>query len=351
VAFILSLVFSVGILGAQMVAFGKIINSMMPEIDYTLAVIIGGSIVILYSTAGGLLAVVHTDLYQFIILMAGFLFTVIMMLPEFFANSTEIFASLPENFLQIDGGKGTVFLLSTFLAFLFGETFAPGYATRFCVGKNAKEITKGIFRAGAFLLLTFPVILFFISVYAKYSFPDIDPEAALPQTILKMHSPVVSGLIIAALMSAVMSSADSILNSTTAIFTKDLYEQYLAKSGVAPKKGLRIARISSIILGLLGISLALVLPNIIDLLLITYSFWAPCIILPVIVGVFYKVKNESINKRIFITMVITIVSTIIYMIMFADTTLQPTVFGVIVSVVVYFITSFFIKTVSLKGMD
>lgn len=41
VAFILSLVFSVGVLGAQMVAFGKIVTSMIPEANYLLAVIIG----------------------------------------------------------------------------------------------------------------------------------------------------------------------------------------------------------------------------------------------------------------------------------------------------------------------
>lgn len=343
VAFILSLIFSVGVLGAQLVAFGKIINSMMPEISYTYAVIIGGIIVITYSTAGGLLAVIYTDVYQFIILIGGFIFTVIMILPDMAAHSTEILNELPKTFFQIDGGKGWLFLISTFLAFLLGETFAPGYATRFCVGKNIKELKKGIFRAGLLLLLIFPVVIFFISTYAKYSFPEIDPGHALPQTILKLHNPYVSGIIIAALMSAVMSSADSILNSTTAIFTKDLYEQYLVKKVNDPKRGLKIARYSSVVLGIIGISLALILPDIIDLLLLTYSLWAPSVILPVIVGAMFKKKSHELNKIIFITMTSSISLTIIYMIFFNTEFLQPSVFGVFCSLIIFVISKMIIK--------
>ena len=343
VAFLLSLVFSVGVLGAQMVAFGKIINSMMPEIPYEAAVIVGGSIVIFYSTAGGLLAVIYTDVYQFIILMAGFIFTAILVAPDIFAHSSQIMAEVPETFFQIDGGKGYVFLISTFLAFLLGETFAPGYATRFCVGKNIEEVKKGIFRAGVFLLLTFPILLFFISLYAKFNFPNIDPEQALPQVVLKLHNPIVGGVIIAALMSAVMSSADSILNSTTAIFTKDLYEQYFVKKDVNPKRGLKIARTSSVILGIGGIILALIVPDIIDLLLLTYSLWAPTVILPILIGVFSKRKDDILNRDVFFVMVGSITLTVIYMLFFNNETLQPSVFGVFCSLVLFTLAQLFGK--------
>jgi hypothetical protein len=52
-------------------------------------------------------------------------------------------------------GKGWLFLITTFLAFLLGETFAPGYATRYCVGKNIKETRIGIAGVGVFLAFTF----------------------------------------------------------------------------------------------------------------------------------------------------------------------------------------------------
>ncbi|MBN1350988.1 sodium:solute symporter family protein [candidate division KSB1 bacterium] len=334
-AFLLSLLFSVGVLGAQMVAFGKIITSMIPQMPYVWAVFIGGGLVILYSTAGGLLAVIHTDVYQFIILIAGFAITLMLCAPELIVQMDKIATKVPEEFFQIEGGKGWLFLISTFIAFLLGETFSPGYATRYCVAKNIKETRKGIVGAGVFLAFTFPIILFFIALYARFHFPDIEPEMALPKTILKLNNPFVGGLIIAALMSAVMSSADSILNSSTAIFVKDLYEEYLAKTNPDTKKGLLIARMSSISLGLMGILLAVLMPNVIDLLLLTYNLWAPGIILPVIYGVFSKRASQTTNNIIFITMLTSTLFTILYMNTGYQKIIQPSVFGVVVSGLIF----------------
>ena len=336
-AFILSLLFSVGVLGAQMVAFGKIITTMIPEVPYYLAVIIGGGIVIIYCTVGGLLAVIHTDVYQFIILMIGFVLTLTLCIPDLITNSTEIRQVVPPEFFSIIGDKGWLFLITTFIAFLLGESFSPGYATRYCVGKNTRETRIGVMGAGGFLTITFPVILFFISLYARFHFPDIDSEQALPRTILKLHNPFIGGLIIASLMCAVMSSADSILNSATAIFYKDLYEEYLSRYIQTKQKGLTIVRLSSIALGVIGILLALVLPNIIDLLLLTYNLWAPGIILPVIFGVFSKKQSKGINNIIFTTMLVSTIATIAYMNTQYKEIAQPSVFGVAVSCVVFFV--------------
>jgi SSS family solute:Na+ symporter len=343
--FILSLLFSIGILGAQMVAFGKIITSFAPDLPYYWAVIIGGGMVILYSTAGGLLAVINTDVYQFIILMIGFIYTLILCLPDISNGLSNASANIPETFFQIDGGKGWLFLISTFLAFFLGETFAPGYATRYCVGKNISETRKGIVGAGIFLALTFPVILLGIAYFARINFIDIDPEKALPLTILKLNNPVLGGLIIAALISAVMSSADSILNSSTAIFTKDFLDQYFTGRLKNPKKDLFLARSSSLFIGVLGIILALLLPDIIDLLLITYSLWAPNVIVPVVVGIFRKERSHELNNLILTTMIISSISTLYFMYSSISETIQPGILGLIISIITYYTGSFIIKYV------
>jgi len=340
-AFILSLFFSVGVLGAQIVAFGKIISTMIPQLSYFWAVMIGGGIVIIYSTAGGLLAVIHTDVYQFLILIAGFTITLILCVPDLAESTHRVSSVIPDDFFKLDGGKGWLFLVTTFIAFLLGETFAPGYATRYCVARSVKDTKRGIVGAGAFLALTFPVIIFFIGLYARLNFPGIDSEMALPKTILRLNNPYVGGLIIAALMSAVMSSADSILNSSTAIVVKDLYEHYLVKSVSRPLNSLLLSRISSVVIGSLGILLALVLPNVIDLLLMTYNLWGPGIILPVIIGVFSKRKSPTLNRQIFITMLISTLATIIYMNTDYAETIQSSVFGIGVSCITFSVLQMF----------
>jgi SSS family solute:Na+ symporter len=155
---------------------------------------------------------------------------------------------------------------------------------------------------------------------------------------------VISGIIIAALMSAVMSSADSILNSSTAIFVKDLYEHYYLKKREGKiESGLKIARYFSVFIGITGVLLALVLPNVIDLLLLTYTMWAPGIILPVIVGIFSKRKSPKLNLLMFFTILISVTTTMIFKGLEEKFFEQPAVLGVIASVLIYGIGSQIIR--------
>ncbi len=478
---ILSLLFSVFIVAAQMAAFGTVLAAIIPAFADTAnvlrwAIFIGGSMVVIYSTAGGLLAVIHTDFFQFIVLMLGFVITLGFCIPdisksydeetktyvptrfgsidvehpeslieeirqesdpltnyieqnfsdagldlsnietslqkddndavrkivdvfnsildddnfykqarlskiEFSDQTRELLQKNPESgselhrlnlsimqdafseqitknrritpdFFKLEGGKGWLFLITTFLAFLLGETFAPGYATRYCVGKDVRHTRIGIAGVGFFLALTFPVVLFFIALYARIHYPDIDPQQALPMVVQQLNNPVIAGMIIGALFMAVMSSADSALNSSTAIFVKDLFEHQLGWEDKGDGKMLRLARICTAGLGVAAMIIAILWSDIIGLLLFTYHVWAPAIILPVVVGATYKKKSKALNVSIFYTMLTATVVTMLYrFIIFLNKKFEigflsedayslmdqfdPAVFGVFVSIIAF----------------
>ncbi len=463
-AMVLSLLFSVFILAAQMAAFGSVLSAILPEgmgngTLLKLAIIIGGSMVIIYSTAGGLLAVIHTDMYQFVILMVGFLVTLMFCVPDIvgsyhFATGTfvpirfgqidlkdpealakaiahaddplssylrqkaspdqmkvlqapiakpvdstrlkatlvkmlnasltdpELYAEerfaqvslsnqsraslaekerdkrslrrlnlsllqdtypnaitknrkIPDRFFSVMGGKGWVFMITTFFAFLLGEMFAPGYATRFCVGKNIRETRLGVAGAGLFLTFTFPIVLFFIALYARIHFPDIQPQQALPMVVRELNNPLVGGLIMGALLMAVMSSADSALNSSTAIFVKDLFEHQMGWRDDGNGRMLKLARFCSMGIGAIAIAVAVIWPDIIGLLLFTYHLWAPAIIVPVCVGVLLTGRSRWLNRAVLVTMLVATGATFLYrgLLLFKDKLgwelLPPGVYGVI----------------------
>jgi Na+/proline symporter len=481
VMLILSLLFSVFIVAAQMAAFGTVLATILPEFAdasriLMWAIIIGGTIVVIYSTAGGLLAVINTDVYQFIILMIGFIVTLAFCIPDISGSynsdthkfvpirfgmvdlqdvkslagklqagedevsrylkdrlspstrkrlaqfnlkkapssrlhremledlnsivtgdksifdphvflktkltpqTEELIAQNPEGrdlsrlnlsliqdaypgefsrnrkipgwFFLPQGNKGWLFLVTTFLAFLLGETFAPGYATRYCVGKNIKETRVGIAGVGFFLALTFPVILFFIALYARIQYPGIEPQQALPMVVQQLHSPWIGGMIIGALMMAVMSSADSALNSSTAIFVKDLFEHQFGWKDRGDGRMLKLARICTVALGFAAILIAVIWPDIISLLLFTYHVWAPAVILPVCIGALSKKRSSVLTRNIFITMICATGLTLSYRgILFLDArglwsplsesgfalleSVDPSVFGVLASCVIF----------------
>ncbi len=357
VMLLLSLLFSVFVVAAQIAAFGTVLSAVIGDSVetqqlLTWAILAGGTMVVIYSTAGGLLAVIHTDVYQFIILILGFTVTLAACAPDLLQSWNSVTGAVPLEFFSPEGGKGWVFLITTFLAFLLGETFAPGYATRYCVGKDIKETKRGIAGVGFFLALVFPAILFFIALYARVHFPGIEPQQALPLVVRHLNNPLIAGLMIGALLMAVMSSADSALNSATAIFVKDLFEHQLGWSDTGDGRILRLARACTLVLGAASIIIAVMWPDIISLLLFTYHVWAPAVILPICVGVFSKRRSKTQTRNIFVTMIAATGLTALYRILpylqtrfdwdilsgglhQAMTTLDPSVFGVAASVAVY----------------
>jgi SSS family solute:Na+ symporter len=205
---------------------------------------------------------------------------------------------------------------------------------------------------GFFLAFTFPVVLFFIALYARLHFPDIDPQQALPMVVRQLNNPVIGGFIIGALLMAVMSSADSALNSATTIFVKDLFEHQLGMKDTADFRILRMARICTVVLGMAAILVAVLWSDIIGLLLFTYHIWAPAVILPVVVGAFSKRRSPLMTRTIFITMITATCGTLAYklvlfgknrldVILFSDSVyrfmeeLDPSVFGVALSILAF----------------
>ncbi|MCA1808494.1 MAG: hypothetical protein LC725_03405, partial [Lentisphaerae bacterium] len=264
--------------------------------------------------------------------------------------------TIPRNFFIPHGGKGWIFLITTFMAFLLGEAFAPGYATRYCVGKNVRETRWGIAGVGVFLALVFPAVLLFIALYARIHFPDVDPQQVLPLVVRQLNNPIIGGLIIGALLMAVMSSADSALNSATAIFVKDLFEHQLGWQDTGDGRLLKLARICSAGMGAAAILVAVLWSDIIGLLLFTYHVWAPAIIVPVCVGVFSRRRSHRQTVIILATMIIATVGTMLYRLplMFYNNfsieitsprtrgfieTFDPAVFGVLVSLAAFILLS------------
>jgi len=339
VALVLSLGFSVLVVAAQMAAIGHVGAAILPELadsrtTLTLAVVLGGLLVVLYSTVGGLRAVILTDVFQFLVLFAGFSLTAWFVYGEVGDDWSAVRTSLPERFLSVTGEHGWVYLVSLFLTFLLGETFGPAYVTRYCSGRDTRNIQIGIAGVGAFLTLTFPVVVFFIATYARVALPDIPPDQALARVVWSLNHPVVAGLIIAALLSAVMSSGDSALNSATAIFIKDIFE-HRAERATSERRTLRWARVCTALLGVGSIVVATAWTRVLDLLLFTYQIWAPGVIVPIVVGSVSRSRSPALNRSVLASMVAGPVATLLYRWTAWAEQVEPAVFGVGVSLVAF----------------
>ena len=159
------------------------------------------------------------------------------------------------------------------------------YTRLFCA-RNEKTAQRATFLSALlFVPLAFTITL--IGMSAKVLYPHISPEQAFPQVVSSILSPVLGGLILAALVAALMSSADTCLLSQSVILIEDILKRF--HPSLSEEKTVLLTRLSIIVLGSIALSLATALKGVISSLLFAYTIFTCGLVVPVIAG-FYRGK-------------------------------------------------------------
>ena len=167
-----------------------------------------------------------------------------------------------------------------------GLTYTVGpdmYSRLFCA-RDGKVARTSVLWA-ALLIIPFALGITVIGMGASALFPEISPEQALPTVIKEVLPPFMGGIVLAALLCAVMSSADTTLLSASTIFTVDIIAKLRPSLGQG--KILSTSRLGIVALGLVSLLLAWHLGGVIKSLLFAFTVYTSGLILPVIAG-FYK---------------------------------------------------------------
>ena len=265
----------VGIIAGQIVAAGKLFSVL----GLNSGMIIFAAVFITYSTLGGQFSVIRTDAFQAAIIFAG-IFVALGLILSQVGGYTELRAALPSSYFSfpLSSEFGWKDFLSIFI--LVGGTYiiGPDIYTRIFSAKDEKTAQRSIFwSALIFIPLAFAIAL--IGMGAKALYPEISPEQALPRVIGGVP---LSGLVLAALIAALMSSADTCLLTQSVIVTEDIL-----KLSLDGRKTILVTRLSMLILGFLALALAIALNDVIKTLLFAYTVFTCGLLVPVIVG-FYK---------------------------------------------------------------
>ncbi len=322
-ATILLLLYMIGYIGIGFLTLGKAVIPMLPEaftvLGMTLPITLMGAIIVIavitgiYITFGGQTAVIFTDLLQgFILLFAGLLlfFFGITYLGGFdmFWNLLPTEWKLPMadfnqpanfNFVGIfwqDAIAGSI-------GFLFMN---QGLIMRFMACKNVNEGRKA---AAVNILFVLPISAIvvgnagWIGKAISVVSPDIVSPSVSPDQIFVVvaniiASPGMFGFIMAALTAALMSTVDTLINATAAIFINDVYrpvQQFVKRNVMTDsdrdKKELRAARYASIGVTALGVLAVLAFknfPTVYEAHGYFHSTLTPPLVVGIFLGVFWK---------------------------------------------------------------
>ena len=322
-ATILLLFYMIGYIGIGFLTLGKAVIPMLPEsfqifgsiVDITLmrAIIVIAIITGIYITFGGQTAVIFTDLLQgFILLFAGFLLFILGI--TYVGGGQEFWDLLPLtwklpladfnepssfNFVGIfwqDAVAGSV-------GFLFMN---QGLLMRFMACKSVNEGRKAA-TINILFVLPLSAIVVGNAGWLGKAMSVMDPGIVSPNTSPDeifvvvasiVTSPGIFGFIMAALTAALMSTVDTLINATAAIFVNDVYRpimKYLKKkydnNKQKDKQELFAARITSIAItaaGVLSVLAFIQFPTVYEAHGYFHSTLTPPLVVAIFMGVFWK---------------------------------------------------------------
>ena len=218
---------------AQFIAGGKGM-ALVTGIPYPAALAICIAIILIYTFMGGYLAVVYTDFFQSLIMLVGVVWIAIAALSEVggFTAANQAIGELDPTLLSV-WGKDLGFqgqwgiVAGALLIFSVGYMGWPHVVTRHMAMQSPSTARKAGAWATAWNLFFVPTP-YIVGILAVLILPELDdPEMAIFQVADKLLPAAVTGLVMAAIMAAIMSTADSLLLQTGSIGARDLYERFI----------------------------------------------------------------------------------------------------------------------------
>jgi SSS family solute:Na+ symporter len=281
-ASILIVVAWLGVLAGQIVAAGQIM-SVLKIGTPILWMVIFNAVLITYTLLGGQYAVIQTDMLQTGMIFVGIFVGLAQLLPRL-GGFGGLVNSLPPDKLSFPlsptfGGYELVsYLLLIGLTYVVG----PDMYSRLFSARDARTARNSVFWA-ALLIVPLAFAITLMGMGASILFPNISPEQAFPALIQGVFPPVAGAIVLAAVVSAIMSPA--LLLTASTILSNDIITKL--RPSLNEKQVVLISRWGVVVLGIFSLLLALTLKGVINALLFAYTIYTCGLILPVIAG-FYR---------------------------------------------------------------
>ncbi|MFT3791388.1 MAG: sodium:solute symporter [Rudaea sp.] len=241
-------------------------------IDVTWSILLMGGFTIVYTALGGMKAVIWTDVVQVVVKMGGAIFAIGFIVWHLHGGFGEFAATALAGHktklfdFRFDLTRATVWGFLFLVLFDVVLTFPKDQVLmqRVLSTPSDKEAGRSIWAfaaimvPGGFVFYTIGTALFvFYKTHPERVNPLLPIDATFPLFIAAELPSGVTGLIIAGIFAAAMATLSGIMNSVATLASVDFYEK-LVKSP-DPRKSVRFAEVMTVVAGLVGIGIALLL--------------------------------------------------------------------------------------------
>jgi len=245
---------------AQLVASGKALSEFV-NMDYKVGVITGSAIIIAYTFIGGYKAVSYTDVLQGVLMLLG-----LIVVPLVAINAAGGWDSVTSNLVAQDPNLVTMFSFAdgiegwvgvvSFVAIGLPFLGVPQLLVRYMSARDDGELIKARY-VSVCITLIFSVGAVTAGIAGRALFPGIeDSETIFPMLANELFPPLVSGVLLVIVLSAIMSTADSLLLLASSAIVRDTVQKIFG-SKKSDKELSGYGKIVTIIIGIVAIAFAI----------------------------------------------------------------------------------------------
>lgn len=284
--------------GAQIIATASIIN-VVTGLDFNIAAVVITIVVIIYTMVGGFQSVAAANLMHVLFITVGMTIAMLVMVT---GSGVGGFGALFDRAaVMTDATGGSLDLLSmtkigatTIIGYIamYVMTFPTGQeiVQTYCSAKDGKSAKLGSLIAGILsaVYAIVPAIIGLVAYTCIDGYATGAQKNALADATMQFAPAVVAGIVLAAVVAATMSSASGNMIGTATMFTNDVFRPYINKGQADDKKEIWISRVIMVIVGAVGLFVALTASNIISVMMGAFALRSAGPFAAFICGLFYK---------------------------------------------------------------
>lgn len=282
---VIMLVYALMIGATSTIAIGTVMQVLF-GLPFWVAILVGGGVVVLYSTIGGMWSLTLTDIVQFLIMTVGLVFLLMPMSIVDAGGWNALVEKLPARYFDFTAiGWDTI--VTYFLIYFFGIFIGQDIWQRVFTARS-EGVAKVAGTAAGLYCVLYGLAGALIGMAAKVLLPDLENVNNAFASVVEHSLPNgIRGLVIAAALAALMSTASAGLLAASTTITQDLLP--LLRGGRTSGNGdVHENRIATLLLGVVMLGIALVVSDVISALTVAYNLLVGGMLVPLIGAIYWK---------------------------------------------------------------
>ena len=265
------------------IAVGSVFDVIL-GLPPTVAVLLAGGVVVLYSVVGGMWSITLTDVLQFCVMTVGIFFILLPLALSRAGGFSGMGEELPASYFGLFSiGPNTIF--TYFLLFFFGLMIGQDIWQRVFTARAANVARWGGVVAGVYCLF-YGLAGALIGTAARALLPNLSvPDNAFAEVAREVLPAGLLGLVLAAALAAVMSTSSAGLLASSTLLANDVYARFVAGRDHA---GVGVDRLFTLAVGVVVLAISVLVSDVVGALTVAYDLLVGAIFVPVVGALFWR---------------------------------------------------------------